>query len=111
MRSLFEKNLLRMKSELTDLKTAQKRGVGTIRFYSITKQVTVTAGTQTTITATLAADGYFPGFAILRGGPFYGMMTATEDNLTYQATVTSSRSFTFPLTFTSSTPIESMEVA
>lgn len=33
MRSLFEKNLMRMKQELTDLKTAHRRGLGTIRYY------------------------------------------------------------------------------
>lgn len=33
MRSLFEKNLMRMKSELTDIKTVHQRGLGTVRFY------------------------------------------------------------------------------
>ena len=34
MISLFEKRLKRMKSELTALKTAHQRGLGTIRFFS-----------------------------------------------------------------------------
>lgn len=33
MQALFEKNLIRMKQELTDLKTAHNRGLGTIRFF------------------------------------------------------------------------------
>lgn len=41
MRSLFEKNLLRVKRELTDLKTAHKRGLGTVKFFKYT--VTFTA--------------------------------------------------------------------
>jgi len=40
MRSLFEKNLMRMKSELTDLKTAHKRGLGTVKFFKYTVQFT-----------------------------------------------------------------------
>lgn len=33
MISLFERNLKRMKQELTDLKTVHQRGLGTIRFF------------------------------------------------------------------------------
>lgn len=33
MQALFEKNLIRMKQELTDLKTVHNRGLGTIRFF------------------------------------------------------------------------------
>lgn len=36
MISLFEKNLKRMKQELTDLKTVHQRGLGTIRFFRYT---------------------------------------------------------------------------
>lgn len=33
MQALFEKNLIRMKQELTDLKTAHNRGFNTIQFF------------------------------------------------------------------------------
>lgn len=59
MQSLFEKNLLRMKSELTDLKTVHRRGLGVIRFYekSVTFTVPSASGTRVVaITATVADD-------------------------------------------------------
>ena len=43
MRSLFEKNLLRMKRELTDLKTVHQRGLGTVRFFTKSETITRTA--------------------------------------------------------------------
>ena len=110
MRSLFEKNLMHMKQELTDLKTAQKRGLGTIRFYTETKQVTLSQGVQVNITVKLDPDGYFPGFMELVGGPLYGQMEVTANSLTYQASVFSQLSKRFQLTVVSSTPIQSLEV-
>ena len=111
MRSLFEKNLMRMQSELRDLKTAQKRGLGTIRFYTKTIQATIEQGRTTTVTAKLDPDGYFPGFAEIIGGPFYAVMVVTDSSLTYTASFTSGLPTpeTFNLTVTSTTPIESLE--
>lgn len=111
MRSLFEKNLMRMQSELRDLKTAQKRGLGTVRFYTKTIQATLEQGHATTITARFNPDGYFPGFAEIIGGPFYGVMVVTDTSLTYTASSTSGvpTAETFNLTVTSTTPIESLE--
>lgn len=43
MRSLFEKNLLRMKRELTDLKTVHQRGLGTVRFFTKSEEFEKTA--------------------------------------------------------------------
>lgn len=48
MRSLFEKNLMRMKQELTDLKTAHRRGLGTIRFFR--HRITFTTSTLNYVT-------------------------------------------------------------
>lgn len=42
MQALFEKNLIRMKQELTDLKTVHQRGLGTIRFFRQTFTFTPT---------------------------------------------------------------------
>lgn len=110
MRSLFEKNLMRMKSELRDLKTAQKRGLGTIRFYSKTEQVTITPGVTTHVTAKMDPDGFFPGFMEITGGPFYGFMTVDENNLTY-AVSAGGTAKTFPVTVVSTTPIQALEVS
>lgn len=54
MISLFEKNLKRMKQELTDLKTVHERGFGTIRFFKASKTVSLGANTIQTFRATLA---------------------------------------------------------
>lgn len=43
MRSLFEKNLVRMKSELRDLKTAHNRGLGTVKFFRYRISLTVSS--------------------------------------------------------------------
>lgn len=53
MRSLFEKNLLRMKRELTDLKTVHQRGLGTIRFFKTEATFTLPANTASLFTATI----------------------------------------------------------
>lgn len=45
MISLFEKNLKRAKQELTDLKTAHERGLGTIRFYRYSVSFSVSSMT------------------------------------------------------------------
>lgn len=112
MISLFEKNLKRMQSELTDLKTANKRGLGTVRFYTEYAEVTVAQGVQKNIKATFDSEGYFPGFAEVIGGPFYGIMTVDENNLTYQASYTSGlpNPQTFTLQVVSTTPIKSLEI-
>lgn len=69
MRSLFEKNLMRMKQELTDLKTAHRRGLGTIRFYRHRITTAINQYDYIVIKGTLAADE--PGFplvmALVRG--------------------------------------------
>lgn len=44
MISLFEKNLIRAKNELRDLKTVHQRGLSTIRFYRYTLTVAVPSG-------------------------------------------------------------------
>lgn len=54
MISLFEKRLLRMKQELTDLKTATKRGLGTIRFYRYSISFNHTG--SSTVTRYIKAD-------------------------------------------------------
>lgn len=55
MISLFEKNLIRAKNELRDLKTVHQRGLSTIRFYRYTLTVTVPSGLNyTTFQATVA---------------------------------------------------------
>lgn len=54
MISLFEKNLIRMKQELTDMKTVHDRGFGTIRFFKTSKTVSLNANTIHTFRATLA---------------------------------------------------------
>lgn len=113
MRSLFEKNLLRMKQELTDLKTATKRGLGTIRFYTMTAEATIERGKQTYITATFDEDGFFPGFAEIIGGPFYGIKPIDTDSLTWSGSATTGlptpQSFTIQVV--STTPIKSLEVS
>lgn len=112
MISLFEKNLMRMRSELTDLKTANKRGLGTVRFYTEYAEVTLTQGVQTYINCEFEPDGYFPGFAEIIGGPFYGIMTVDENNLTYSASATTGlpNPQTFTLQVVSTTPIKSLEI-
>lgn len=113
MKSLFEKNLLRMRGELRDLKTAQKRGLGTIRFYTKTIQATIERGRTTTVTAKFDPDGFFPGFAEIIGGPFYGIKPVTASALTYTASATTGlpNPQTFDLTVISTTPIESLEAS
>jgi hypothetical protein len=56
MTSLFEKNLMRMKRELTDLKCAHQRGLGTIRFFQKSIDVKHTTLSTYTVKATIA-DG------------------------------------------------------
>lgn len=114
MISLFEKNLMRMKNELTDLKTASKRGLGTIRFYEAHADVTVVkGGPQKYITVTFDQDGFFPGFAEYIGGFFYGTMFVSADNLTFTFSIapgTNPDPVTFTFRVVSTTPIKSMEV-
>lgn len=47
MISLFEKNLIRAKNELRDLKTVHQRGLSTIRFYRYTLTADVPSGYST----------------------------------------------------------------
>lgn len=54
MRSLFEKNLLRMKSELTDLKTVHQRGLGTIEFFRYRTTFQAAANSFYTVTGNIA---------------------------------------------------------
>lgn len=56
MQSLFEKNLIRMKQELTDLKTIHQRGLGTVRFFQKSIDITKTTYTTYRVKATIA-DG------------------------------------------------------
>ena len=53
MISLFEKNLKRMKSELTDLKTVHQRGLGTIRFFKIEQEFSLPANSGVLFRATI----------------------------------------------------------
>lgn len=108
MRSLFEKNIDRMRAELTDLKTAQKRGLGTIRFYQKTLTVTLQAYTPKRFKITIAPDGFFPGALEIMGGKYYTIVAltdATERIVTY----VSATAATVTFTATATTPIESME--
>lgn len=108
MRSLFEKNIDRMRAELTDLKAAQKRGLGTIRFYQKTLTIALTAFTPKRIKITIAPDGYFPGALEIMGGKFYSVAAltdATDRTFTY----VSATAATITFTATATTPIESME--
>lgn len=54
MTSLFEKNLIRAKQELTDLKTAHNRGLGTVEFFKQTITFTSTANVYHTVIADIA---------------------------------------------------------
>lgn len=65
MRSLFEKNLLRMKRELTDLKTAHKRGLGTVEYFRYRVTVTTTGASFFTIRGTIAPGE--PGYPLVIG--------------------------------------------
>jgi len=65
MRSLFEKNLMRMKQELTDLKTVHQRGLGTVEFFRYRVTVTTTGASFFTIRGTIA-DGE-PGYPLVMG--------------------------------------------
>lgn len=56
MQSLFEKNLMRMKQELTDLKTVHNRGLGTVEFFRYRTSFNATAGNFYTVSGTIA-DG------------------------------------------------------
>ena len=108
MRSLFEKNIDRMRAELTDLKSAQKRGLGTIRFYRKTLTVTLSAFTPKRFKVTIAPDGFFPGMIEVMGGRYYGfgaLTDATDRTYTY----VSATDATVTFTATATTPIESME--
>ena len=55
MRSLFEKNLLRAKQELTDLKTVHNRGLGTVEFFRYRVSFAVAANSWHSVTGTIAA--------------------------------------------------------
>lgn len=65
MISLFEKNLKRMKSELTELKTAHKRGLGTIEFFRYRVTVTTTGPSYFTVRGTIATGE--PGYPLVIG--------------------------------------------
>ena len=54
MRSLFEKNLMRMKQEITDLKSVNKRGLGTVEFFRYRTSFSATAGNYYSISGTIA---------------------------------------------------------
>lgn len=54
MRSLFEKNLMRMKQELTDLKSVHERGLGTVEFFRYRTSFSATAGKYYSISGTIA---------------------------------------------------------
>ena len=84
MISLFEKRLKRMKSELTALKTAHKRGLGTIRFYKYTLEFT-SGNTGTRLFYILAdiADGE-PGNPFVQG--LTRSSTGNYETLLYDAT-------------------------
>lgn len=56
MRSLFEKNLMRMKQELTDLKTVHNRGLGTIEFFRYRTTFQASANSFNYVTGTIATD-------------------------------------------------------
>lgn len=59
MISLFERNLKRMKQELTDLKTVHQRGLGTIRFFR----------SEFTFTPSIAHREYYIKGDIVAGEP------------------------------------------
>lgn len=59
MISLFEKNLKRAKQELTDLKTAHERGLGTIRFFRY--RLTFAVSSMTVVEITANVDTGEPG--------------------------------------------------
>lgn len=56
MISLFEKNLMRMKNELRDIKTVHDRGLGTVRFFKREKTFNLPANTQVLFSATIESD-------------------------------------------------------
>lgn len=70
MISLFEKRLKRMKRELTDLKCAHQRGLGTIRFFKASCTSAIAANTSALFEANIAQDEpTWPIFSIYASGP------------------------------------------
>lgn len=65
MRSLFEKNVMRMKSELRDLKTVHNRGLGTVEFFRYRTSFTATKGSYYTVNGTIATGE--PGTPLIIG--------------------------------------------
>lgn len=65
MQQPFTRQLKRMKSELTALKTAHKRGLGLIDFYRTTASWTVVDQTPARITATAKSGAPVPFFCQL----------------------------------------------
>lgn len=111
MQSLFEKNVIRMKQELRDLKTAQKRGLGTVRFYRKTIRVEFKKNVGKTWRVTLATGGFYPAILTVIAGPLYSLNApTTEGTRQYNYSLTLGEDRTLTITATSSTPIESMEV-
>jgi len=108
MRSLFEKNVERMRSELTDLKCAQKRGLGTIRFYQKTLTMSLPAMTPKQIKVTIGPDGFFPAAIEIIGGKLYTVAAITGAT-TRTFTFVSRTAATVTFTATATTPIDSME--
>lgn len=68
MISLFEKNLIRAKNELRDLKTVHQRGLSTIRFYRYTLTADVPSGYSTFRAPVAAGEPARPLFVAMARG-------------------------------------------